>query len=258
LDITGFPTSISALNVLLSVLVASIRELLGDQFVGFILHGSLTNDDFVPNRSDIDFVVVTATEMPTSLLERLMVMHARIREKGMKWTDKLEGSYIPVKALRRYDPANAVHPALRVDGSFGIDRHGIDWVIQRRAIRDNGIALAGPAPRSLVAPVSSVDLRHAARGTLREWWVPQLDDFSRLCNREYQAYAVLTMCRVMYTNRFGTVVSKSHAVQWAQSTLAQCYVSLIASAAVWPEGAQPDQLEDTLDFIRFTLASCDT
>ena len=35
----------------------------------------------------------------------------------------------------------------------------------------------------------------------------------------YQAYAILSMCRVLYTLEFGTVVSKPAAARWAQGTL---------------------------------------
>lgn len=250
-----YPTPYPEINALLSSFGASVQELLGDYFVGFILHGSLASGEFVPQRSDIDFVVVTAAELPSEILESLVGMHAHIKASGIKWAAKLEGSYIPMDALRKYDPASTLYPALRVDGSFGIDRHGIDWVIQRHVIREQGIALEGPDPHTLISPVSTADLQHAARETLREWWLPQLVDHSRLRSREYQAYATLTMCRALYTLKFGSVVTKSRAAQWAQAALPQRYMALIKSALAWPEGGQDDRLGEILDFIRASLDS---
>jgi hypothetical protein len=165
----------------------------------------------------------------------------------------MEGSYIPQPMLRRYDPAHADHPALRVDGSFDVDHHSSDWIIQRHVIRERGIALAGPDPRTLIDPVSPDDLREAARGILREWWSPMLDDPSRLRDSEYQAYAVLTMCRALYTIRHGAVVSKTDAARWVQSALGESWSALIEQALAWQRGETWDRLDDVLALIRYTL-----
>jgi predicted nucleotidyltransferase len=247
------PTSYPDANVLLQALLSDVQTVLGHHFVGLYVFGSLASGDFEPQRSDIDFVVVTADELPDELLPALEAMHARLTASGFKWATKLEGSYIPQRALRRYDPTRAQHPALRVDGSFHVDGHGSDWVIQRHVIREQGVVLAGPPPQTLIDPLQPNDLRRAALATLREWWAPQLQDHTRLRSREYQAYATLTMCRVLYTLEFGTVVSKSIATRWAQQVLGEPWAALIERALAWPRGAQPGQLDETLDFIRYAL-----
>ena len=162
-------------------------------------------------------------------------------------------SYIPREALRHYDPRNAVHPALRTDGSFGQDRHGSDWVLQRTVIRERGIALAGPLPRVLVDPVSPEQIRWAAAETLREWWAPQLEDPWRLRSDEYQAYAILTMCRALYTLWYASVAPKAVAARWAQGVLDAPWPALIARALAWRHGDCLDALDETLALIRHTL-----
>jgi hypothetical protein len=171
----------------------------------------------------------------------------------LKWAAKLEGSYIPLSALRCYDPAHAVHPALRVDGSFDLDFHASDWIIQSYTLREQGIVLVGPVPQVLIDPILPGDLRRAAHGILREWWEPMLPDPFRLRSREYQAYAALTMCRILYTLKHGMVVSKPVAVRWAFRFLDEPWVSLIEQALAWPSGPQPDRLSETLALIRYTL-----
>jgi hypothetical protein len=250
---TPHPTAYPEVNALLQELLARARAVLGECFVGLYVHGSVASGDFEPQRSDIDFLVVTVDELPAKMLPALQAMHARIHASGMKWATKLEGSYIPRQALRRYDPAHALHPALRVDGTFDVDAHGADWVIQRHVIREQGIAVAGPDPRTLIDPVPPDDLRRAAAGTLREWWAPQLQDHSRLRQPQYRAYAVLTMCRVLYTVQHGTVVPKGVAAQWAQRTLGEPWAALISRALAWPLDGQEDTLDDTLRFLRYTL-----
>lgn len=247
------PIPYRELNALLHQLLEGVRAVLGHQFVGLYIHGSLASGDFDPQRSDIDFLVVTATELPDEMLTALEAMHARLTASGLRWVTRLEGSYIPQQALRRYDPAHARHPALRVDGSFDVDHHGSDWVIQSHVLREQGIAVAGPAPQTLIDPVQPDDLRRAALGILQEWWLPQLDDPSRLQSSEYQAYAILTMCRVLYTLLHGRVVPKPVAARWAQGELGQRWAALIERALAWRQDAPLDALDETLEFIRHTL-----
>ncbi len=250
------PTPDPEINALLRGLLSGVQAVLGPQLVGMVLFGSLAGGDFVPQRSDIDFLVVTAERLVDEQLTALAAMHARITASGLPWAAKLEGSYIPSQALRRYDPADAWHPALRVDGTFAVDGHGSDWIIQRHVIREQGIMLAGPHPRTLIDPLGPDDLRRAARATLDEWWAPLLDDPARLRSREYQAYAALTMCRALYTLQHGAVVSKSAAARWAQDQWGERWSALIAAALDWPHGVQTDRLDETLELIRATLERC--
>lgn len=248
-----YPTTYPEINVVLAQLLVEVRAVLGDRFVGLYLHGSLASGEFNPHRSDIDFVVVTAGELPPETLPALAALHARLRAAGAPWAEKLEGSYLPQAALRRHDPAGAYYPALRVDGSFDVDGHGSDWVLQLEVLREHGVALAGPPPEALIDPAGPDDLRRAARATLREWWAPKLTDPTLLRTREYQAYAVLTMCRALYTLQFGAVAPKPVAAGWAREQLGGRWGGVIDRALAWPHGEQPDGLDETLDLIRFTL-----
>jgi hypothetical protein len=242
-------------NQLLERLRADLIATLGEQLVGLYLHGSLATGSFTPGRSDIDFLVVTATELSDAQRAALIRMHAAITHSGLAWADRLEGSYIPRAALRRYDPQRAHHLALRMDGSFAIDHHASDWIIQRHVIREQGITLAGPPPADLIDPVAPDDLRRAQIGILNEWWRPQLTDQHRLVSDEYQAYAILTMCRALYTLHHGRIATKQTAADWvAQSDLGQPWTALIERALTWRLGITLDALPETLDLIRATLA----
>jgi hypothetical protein len=247
------PTPYPDINAVLWRVQADVQPLLGAAFLGLYLSGSLASGDFDPHRSDIDFVVVTSTELPAALLPTLAAMHARITASGLPWATKLEGSYMSLHALRRYDPAQTQYPSLHVGGDFGLDRHGSDWIIQRYIIREHGVVVAGPNPQPFIDPVLPNDLRRAVQATLHEWWSPQLQQPVRLHSREYQAYAVLTMCRALYTLHHGAIVSKLAAARWAQATYATRWTTFIEDAVAWPHGPQPEDMPATLEFIRETL-----
>jgi hypothetical protein len=241
------------LQPLLAALRDEVLALLGTDCVAIYIHGSVASGAFDPGHSDVDFVVVTANALPDTLLPALAAMHARLTASGLPMATVLEGSYIPRQALRCYDPLKSEHPALRVDGTVAIDGHGIDWVIQRHLIRERALVLHGPDPKTLIDPVSPGDLRQSARGILQEWWEPQLSNTSRLQSDEYQAYAILTMCRILYTISQGDVTSKPAAARWAQQRFGPAWASLINRALAWHHGERLDALPQTLDLIRYTL-----
>jgi len=247
------PTPYPDVNAVLQVLLSDVQTIIGNHFVGMYLYGSLATGDFDSHRSDIDFVVVTTNDLPSEMIQDLEAMHSRLAASDSKWATKLEGSYIPQDALRRHDPADAPCPCVN-EGNFYMARLGSDWVIQRHILREQGVVVKGPAPQTLIDPVQPNDLRRAVLGFLHEWWSPMLHEPDpRLHSGEYQAYAVLTMCRALYTLQYGTVVLKSVAAQWAQETLGERWAVLIERALAWPHDAQLDNMNETLDFIRYTL-----
>jgi predicted nucleotidyltransferase len=255
---TNNPTAYPEVNQLLGVLRTSIREVLGDHLVGMYLDGSLTSGDF-DTASDIDFLVVTDIEVAGELFSTLQVMHDRVAETDPRWGVELEGSYIPQAAIRRYDPAQAMHPNLERGKAERLKmvHHDEDWIIHYHVVRERGIPLFGPDPKTLIDPVSSEDLRQAMRRTLDKWWGPFLADPTQLKRRGYQSYAVLTMCRICYTLATGEVASKSDAARWAKNSLGDRWKPLIDRAFAGrlnPDpDTPPDELKETQEFIRFVL-----
>lgn len=249
------PTPFPDVNAVLQRLLAGVQAALGDRFVGLYLYGSLATGGFDPDRSDVDFVVVTEGELPEPAFHALQAMHARLASDAGRWAGRLEGAYLPRAALRRYDPADPPRPTLN-EGRFTLDRQGSDWVIQRRVLREHGVVLAGPPLRTLIDPVSFDEIRRAVQDVLRGWWAPMLYDPARLARRNYQAYAVLTMARARYTLEKGTLVSKTAAARWAMNELNGKWRALIEQALAWPHGPQPDRLQETQAFIAHTLEAC--
>lgn len=237
---------------MLGRLLAEVRTILDDQFTGLYVHGSLALGDFDPARSDVDFAVVTSEELSAETVAALAVMHEQLAESESKWGHELEGTYISRAALRRYDPDNAVFPHIERGGRLRVEQHESDWLIQCHTLRRCGVALAGPPPHTLLDPISAATLRQAVLDLLW-WWDLQLEDTSRVAQSGYQAYAILTMCRMLYTMQEGTIVSKPVAARWAQPTLSARWAALIERALAWQPDEQLDALQETLAFIYYTL-----
>jgi predicted nucleotidyltransferase len=79
-------------NSILQVLVADIRAILEDQLIGMYLYGSLAYGGF-DRDSDVDFVVITRTELPEPLFSRLQSMHTRLATFDSWCATQLKGSY---------------------------------------------------------------------------------------------------------------------------------------------------------------------
>jgi Domain of unknown function (DUF4111)/Nucleotidyltransferase domain len=246
------PTPYPDVNAVLHVLLANVQAELGDRFVGMYLHGSLASGDFDPASSDIDFVVVTDDALPETTICALEAMHMRLIDGGSRWALKLEGTYFSRQAIRHYQPSATLFPSLN-EASFYMGRHGSDWVIQSHILREHGLVLAGPAPRDLIDPVAPDDLRRATRELLSEWWAPMLQNTARLRSSDYQAYAILTMCRALYTLETGAIASKPAAARWAREALGMDRAAAIERALAWRPDVQLDMLDDALDMIQYTL-----
>jgi predicted nucleotidyltransferase len=250
---THEPTPYADVNAVLDLLLRESRAILGERFVGMYLYGSLSSGDFDPGSSDIDFLVVTTERLPESILDELRSMHARIAASDLKWATKLEGSYIPLAAIRRHDPDDMLHPSIGVDWEFGVGPHRTDWIFQRHILRESGVTLAGPPPHALIDPVSPDELRMAVQTNLRDYWAKQLDGPEWLRRRDYQAFAILTMCRSLYTLHHGAIVSKPVAAAWAHESLGAPWAELIDRSLAWRHDSRPDDMTEMLAFVRWVV-----
>jgi hypothetical protein len=252
------PTPYPEVNALLQELLKSVQSILGRHFIGMYLDGSLASGDF-DQESDIDFVVVTDDAISGELFSALKAMHERIATMDFQWAIQLEGSYLSQHALRRFDPAHALHPNIeRGRGErLKMVQHDEGWAIHRSILRERGITLAGPVPQTLIDPVSPTQLRQAMLSMLPGWAAQILHEPAQIKYRGYQSYTVLSLCRVLYTLQYGTVVSKPVAARWAQKALDERWAPLIERT--W-EGrhnpgseASSDDVAGTLEFIQYTL-----
>lgn len=256
--VVDIPTPYTEVNDLLRELLESVQIILGSHFIGMYLEGSLASGDFDQD-SDIDFVVVTDEDISGNLSSALQAMHERIATIDSWCAIQLEGSYISQHALRRYDPDHALHPNIeRGSGErLKMAYHDDAWTVHRYVLRERGIMVIGPSPQTLIDPVSPNDLRRAMLPILHGWATHILNNPNEINSRGGQSYTVLSLCRILYTLQFGDVVSKPLAARWAKETLGENWVSLIDRAWVGRQNpqlkAQSDDVNGTLDFIRYTL-----
>jgi hypothetical protein len=251
---TRYPTPYYDVNAVLDELLSSVKQVVGPRFVGMYLGGSLATGDFDPLRSDIDFLVVTTEDLPEDIASRLKAMHARITGGESKWGKELEGCYIPQHAVRRYLPTEGAYPMIERNEELVIARSDSHQVVQRYILREHGISLAGPDIKTLIDPISVGQVQQAVLDTLRIWRSLTLGDTKGYLNIPgFRAYAVLTMCRILYTLHHGSVESKRVAATWARGLLGEPTASVIERALAWEPGKDTVDMDEALDIIRYTI-----
>ena len=101
-------------------------------------------------------------------------MHKRIYALDVPWAQHLEGSYVSREQLRRVDPSGSPYPFLDNGASELVSANHCNTAVVRWLIREHGVVLVGPEPRSLIDPVSEDQLRREARARIDEYaaWEP--------------------------------------------------------------------------------------
>jgi Domain of unknown function (DUF4111)/Nucleotidyltransferase domain len=254
------PTPYPELNAVLTELLEGTRGILFENLKGLYLNGSFALGGFDAD-SDVDFIVVTDADVTQAQEAALQAMHGRIYDLETTWAQHLEGSYITKSVLKRPDPTRT--PLLYLDnGARELVRSDhCNTLVVRWTMREHGIRLAGPDPRTLIEPVVPDELRLEAARIMDKWRLEIKADPRMLENRWLQAYAVVTFCRMLYTVQHGTVASKPAAVEWAQATLDGRWAGLIERA--WADRpnpslkskqkADPNDARSTLEFIQYAL-----
>lgn len=221
------PTVYPELNEILRNLITGVRSILRAELVGAYMQGSFALRD-ADEYSDVDFVVVTRNVLNEPQVDQLQLMHRRIYASPVSWAQHLEGSYIPTESFRTVDPG-AKYPFLD-NGARELkwDEH-CNTAVVRWILREHGIVLAGPEPRSLIDPVSSEQLRTEAIERIHEYaeWALEPSEAGPM-SRWKRSYLVLTFCRLLHTIQSGTVATKSKAADW----WAKCAIGVSISRAM--------------------------
>ena len=211
-------TSYADLDALLDDLLVAWRRILGTNLAGAYVQGSfaLGAGD---RHSDCDWIVAIHEPATASQEAALRALHDEIPTRDASWAHDIEGSYAPIDELasvaflgRRWLFNDHGHRTLVFDDHC--NRGYTRWIL-----REHGIVLTGPEPRSFMPSVPEDALHREAAAAL-----PTLmDHLATWIDIDVvawgQRYAVTSTCRVLYTLATARVASKQGALEWAQRTL---------------------------------------
>ena len=244
-------TLYTEVNILLENFITKVEEILKEQLNSIYIIGSFATGGFNIKSSDIDFLVITKKDIDNKKIDNLKNIHYEIAENN-KLGKRLEGSYIAKDKIKEFEPPKQARPYIH-KGQLKLLKYGNEWIIEKYVLKKYGILLRGEDIRSEIEQMKPKDLKTAVLKILNNWWEPLLNKKNKLYDDEYQVYAILSMCRIIYTLNHGNLVSKPQAAEWAKDELNQKWIPLINSALLWSYENKFDNLNQTVDFINYTL-----
>ncbi|MEZ4669269.1 MAG: DUF4111 domain-containing protein [Anaerolineae bacterium] len=209
-------TSYPDINDLLNELLANVQVVLGNKLVGLYLYGSLVWGDFDHDTSDIDMLAATTADVDDDELEQLRLMHDAFAGRNPDWSDRIEVQYFSLDGLKHF--REKASNMINISPGEPIHRiqAGIQWLTNWYFVQDYGITLYGPPPASFIPHIAKAEFIEAVHDHALDWreYVVHTKELP-----QYQAYAVLTLCRALYTTRNREQVSKKRAAEWAMEQL---------------------------------------
>jgi predicted nucleotidyltransferase len=256
MSITPYPE----LNQVLHELVSRIQHILESNFIGAYLQGSFAVGDY-DEHSDVDFIVVVEDELTSHQVDALQVMHDRVYQLDSEWAKHLEGSYFPREILRDHTKRGLELWYLDHGARTLVRSDHCNTILVRWVIREKGVTLAGPPPKTLVDPIPNELLRAEIFETLTNWGQQILDDPTPYNNRFYQSFIVLSYCRMLHDIHRGYPGSKREGAEWAKTILGPSWSDLIDDS--WDgrpdpakkvrQPADPEDFKRTLRFIEYVM-----
>ena len=259
------------LREVLNYFVDDIAAELGESLVGIYLVGSIASGDFDLD-SDVDFLVVTNTELTDANMKSLQDIQIKIHNIDCYPAKHLEGSYIRISDLNNWNIVGEKKLYYFDNGSTTYEQstHDNQWHV-RWILRERGITLVGSKPERILQPIPLDAMDAEIKTTMLQVRNVFQDEINRPLgfwnSRFGQSFAVLTYCRMLHTLHTGTVQSKKAGAKWAKEFVEPKWVKLIDQAWKEREGvrfgakigqrAEDSLLYDTLEFINYAVGQID-
>jgi hypothetical protein len=247
-------TPYADIDELLSDLLDRLRRILGRRLVGLYLYGSLVTGDFDRDISDIDLLAVTASDIDNQEFDQLERIHGDLAARYRQWKGRIEVAYLSAGAFKTFRSQASPIAVISPGEPLHVKEAGKDWLMNWWVVREQGVALFGPAPKTLIDPISKHEFLQAVKEHAQSWreWINDMRD------QPGQAYAILTLCRALYTSRYGQQVSKKRAALSAQQRYPE-WAWLIQDALAWRAGWRNEVTDpavtfpETVKFVDFAI-----
>jgi Domain of unknown function (DUF4111) len=183
-------------------------------------------------------MTATVSEVSDQQFELLHQMHTDVVRDNPEWFDRIEVAYVSLETLRTPWLSRNRIAIISPGEPFHFKEAGKDWLVNWYMVRKAGLTLFGPAPATIISPITQAEFVQVIREHADKWgeWVHHIQ------KRKGQAYAMLSMCRALYTHQHGEQVSKQDAALWAQEQLPE-WAELIGRAMGWREAEEVEPID---------------
>jgi hypothetical protein len=181
-------------------------------------------------------------------------MQNAIVQAQPEWDNRIEIAYLSTHGLKTFKTENSPLGIISPGEPFHIIEAGKEWLMNWYIVQEKGLTLFGPPPQTIIEPMTTEEFIEAVKAHMAYWrkWIDPAQ------NLPSQAYAILTVCRALYTTRYGEQLSKAQAASWAAKELPQ-WSATIQNALVWRrawrevEVNPAETLPQTRRFVNFVI-----
>lgn len=248
----NFPRDLSDL---FRVMATDFSAILRENLVGIYLWGSLTYQAFDEACSDVDCIVVTRRDLDDREFSELDEWFKKTG-KDNRWVKRIDMRFVIDNEF--LDKTSRCCGFYHYTGELvrhGSDGNPIIWM----NIGQSGITLWGKDARLIAPQISDQCFKDALLlelNYLKEGLASRSGDRSDN-TFIYNAYVVLTACRILYSACHRTLVSKDQAYSWAMETVPPIWRAVIRAAKenrLRNRGSTTPQLEeDATHFVEFAI-----
>lgn len=206
----GFLSNYPDLRPLLDDLRGRLQSLLNERLVGLYLFGSVATGDYLVGVSDVDLLVALRSDVDRAELRLLKAMHDELVAAYPAFDNRVEALYISVDALRSFRERRSPIGVISPGEPLNVKDAGTDWLMNWYLVQEHGIRLLGQDSRQVIPQITIDEFVESIRQHARSWkaWIRSKT------GAKNQSYAILTMCRALYTCTHRAHVSKERAAGW--------------------------------------------
>jgi hypothetical protein len=216
-------------NHIIEKLLNRHRQVFGDKMAGFYLYGSLIWGDFDIVSSDIDTLCAITSEVTPVEIECLRIMHEEIANESPQWRDRVEVHYASLDGLKNFRKFISKMGNISPGEPLHIIDAGIEWLDEWYCVQEYAITLFGIDKAEVIPHIEKSEFIQTICDYARSF--RERIKASEHCSYS-QAYAILTLCRALYTLKSEEQISKLAAAHWAMDFLPE-YHNTISNALIW-------------------------
>ncbi|MDQ6419466.1 DUF4111 domain-containing protein [Paenibacillus sp. LHD-117] len=199
-----------------------LHDYLGKSLIGVYVHGSISLGSFLPERSDLDLLIVVDRALSAKERFKLMIAFLSLHRQPVhveasivlksdmeKWSYPTPYQFHFSEHWRkRFEAMEAREDDLfwRFEG----DATDSDLACHVRLTKQFGVTLYGPEPSAILPDVPESDFWHSIRADA---------DYSAKLSGDLENEGVLSLLRIWAYKETGSILSKTDACQWAAGAL---------------------------------------
>lgn len=207
---------------------SNLKKYFGNNIFGVYLYNSVALGGFDKDKSDIDFITILNKDFEDKDIPIISLIHNELNNK-FKYAKRMEGMYLTKDKIGKLNLT--IKPYLyfcdQKLNSYGYyDINYVTWW----TLKYNGIPINSPNVSSLNINVQWNNIVETMNYNLNSYWKKKLYEKELFLSDEWIEFAVMTLCRILYTLDNKGITTKIQSANYAVMSIPNEYKLIIEEA----------------------------